>query len=162
MGAPSLTRSRLTLLAAAAIVVADQLTKVWAVAALPGNPIVIIDGFLGFHLTRNPGAAFSSLQGVGPLIGVLGIGIAAWLIIMLRREPDPMEAWAFALVLGGAVGNLLDRVFRGDGLLDGAVVDFVDLWWIPTFNVADSAITIGAGLLLLAAFLHERRHEPSS
>lgn len=141
------------------IVGADQLTKAWAVTALPGNPITLIDGFLGFHLTRNPGAAFSSLQGVGPLIGVLAIGVATWLVILLRREPDPAEAWALALVLGGAVGNLLDRVFRGDGFLDGAVVDFVDLWWIPTFNVADSAITIGAGLLLIAAFLHERRSE---
>ncbi len=63
------------------------------------------------------------------------------------------EVAALALVLGGALGNLIDRIFRGDGLLDGGVVDFIDLSFFPAFNVADSAITIGAGLALLYAFL---------
>ncbi|NIT98489.1 MAG: signal peptidase II, partial [Actinobacteria bacterium] len=96
--------------------------------------------------TRNTGAAFSSFQGAGPLIGVLAIGVALWLVIMLRRNPRPPEAWALALVLGGAVGNLIDRFARGDGFLDGAVVDFIEWWWIPNFNIADASITIGAAL----------------
>lgn len=134
----------------------DQVTKTWAVEALRGKTITLIDGFLAFRLTRNTGAAFSSFQGAGSLIGVLAIGVALWLVIMLRRNPRPAEAWALALVLGGAVGNLIDRFARGDGVLDGAVVDFIEWWWIPNFNVADAAITIGAALLVLSAYLYER------
>ncbi len=138
------------------VVVADQATKAWAVEALRDGTITIIDGFLEFRLTRNTGAAFSSFQGAGPLIGVLAIGVALWLVIMLRRNPRPPEAWALALVLGGAVGNLIDRFARGDGFLDGAVVDFIEWWWIPNFNIADASITIGAALLILSAYLYER------
>lgn len=123
---------------------------------MPDNSITFIDGFLEFQLTRNSGAAFSSFQGLGPLIGILAVGVVGWIVIMLRSDPHPMEATALALVLGGALGNLIDRVFRGDGVLDGAVVDFVDLWFIPTFNIADMAITFGATLLVLAALLHGR------
>lgn len=156
MGAQSLTQPWLTFLIAGAVVVLDQLTKAWAVVALPGNDIVIIEGFLEFDLTRNPGAAFTSFQGLGPLIGVLAVGVVGWIVMMLRGNPRPLEALALALVLGGALGNLADRIFRGDGFLDGAVVDFVDLWFIPTFNVADMAITFGAVMLVLAALLSER------
>lgn len=156
MGAQGLIRSRSTFLVAGVVVVLDQLTKAWAVAALEGNSVRIIDGFLGFHLTRNTGAAFSSFQGLGPMIGVLALGVAGWVVLMLRNHPRPLEAWGLALVLGGAIGNLTDRIVRGDVVLDGAVIDFVDLWIIPTFNVADMAITFGAAALLLAAVLSER------
>jgi signal peptidase II len=156
-----MTRTRLLLVVAAAIVTLDQVTKAWAVRALDDRTIVIIEGFLELDLTLNPGAAFSSLQDVGPLIGILAIGVAVWLVILIRRRPAPVEAWGLALVLGGAVGNLVDRLTRGDGLLDGAVVDFVDLWWIPTFNVADMAITFGAATLLTAALISEWGHRPS-
>lgn len=156
MGAQGLSDARRTSLIVGVVVVLDQLTKVWAVAALPANSITFVDGFFAFDLTRNSGAAFSSFQGLGPLIGLLAVGVIGWIVVMLRSEPHPMEATALALVLGGALGNLLDRVFRGDGVLDGAVVDFVELWFIPTFNVADMAITFGAALLVLAALLHGR------
>lgn len=131
--------------------VADQLSKAWAVSALADRDIVIIPDFLELSLTFNPGAAFSSFQGIGPLIGILGLAVAGWIIVMMRKAPRTIEALALAVVLGGAAGNLIDRIFRGDGLLDGSVVDFIDWWFIPTFNVADSAITVGAVLLVIAA-----------
>ena len=64
-----------------------------------------------------------------------------------------METAAYGLIIGGALGNLVDRVFRGPGLLDGRVIDWIDLWWIPTFNVADMSITIAVALLLIHAWL---------
>ncbi len=140
----------------AAILAADQLTKAWAVAALSDGPIVLIDGFLSLRLVYNPGAAFSSFQGLGPLIGVLAVAVAGWIVLMMRQSSRHVEIVALSLVLAGAVGNLIDRVVRGDGFLDGAVVDFVDLWRIPTFNVADAAITCGAVLLVLAAMTAPR------
>lgn len=155
MGGPHLSRFRLPLAVVASVVALDQLTKAWAVANLEGNTIVIIEGFLELRLTRNTGAAFSSFQGLGPVLAVLGVAVVGWIVLMLRKDPKPLETWALALVLGGAVGNLIDRLTRGDGLLDGAVIDWIDLWWIPTFNVADSAITIGAALLILAALRGE-------
>lgn len=152
-----MTRSRLLLAIAVAIVVVDQITKTWAVRTLSDRTIDLIDGFLRLRLAYNPGAAFSSLQGVGALIGLLAVGVAVWLVILIRRRPHRAESWGLALVLGGAVGNLTDRIIRGDALLDGSVVDFIDLWWIPTFNVADMAITFGAATLLIAALVTEVR-----
>ena len=153
-----MTRLRWTLLIAVAIVVADQLTKAWAQRALADGPIVLIDGFLRFRLTENPGAAFSSFQGAGPLLAIVAVGVAAWIVMMIRRSGHTLEAVALALVLGGAVGNLVDRLTRGEGLLDGPVVDFVDFSFFPTFNVADAAISIGAVLLLVAVM---RQGDPS-
>lgn len=159
MGTQSLRPLRLAVLVAIAVIVLDQLTKVWAVAALDGGPIGLIDGFLQLRLTLNPGAAFSSFQGVGPLLGFVAVGVVGWIIMLLRQTPDTIEALGLALVLGGALGNLIDRVLRGDGVLDGAVVDFIDFSFFPTFNVADSAITIGALLLVFGAFRRERKEQ---
>lgn len=142
---------RRTAVIGASVVLLDQVTKALAVAGLDPDPISLIDGFLQLRLTRNPGAAFSSFQGVGPLIGMVAVGVIGWIVMMLRKQPRPLEAWSLALVLGGAIGNLIDRIARGDGLLDGAVIDFIDFSFFPSFNVADSAISIGAILLILAA-----------
>lgn len=145
------------MLIAAVVVVLDQLTKQWALAALEGEPrIVIIDGFLELTFTRNPGSAFSLFQGNGPILGIIALGVVGLIVFVLRDASHRLEALALGLVLGGALGNLTDRAFRGDGFLDGAVIDWVDLWWIPTFNVADAAITIGVGLLLVAAVVTRR------
>ena len=151
MGASGLTAVRRTAVIGASVVLLDQVTKALAVAGLDPDPISLIDGFLQLRLTRNPGAAFSSFQGVGPLIGMVAVGVIGWIVMMLRKQPRPLEAWSLALVLGGAIGNLIDRIARGDGLLDGAVIDFIDFSFFPSFNVADSAISIGAILLILAA-----------
>ena len=140
---------------AVGVVVLDQLTKRWAVSALADGPIVLVDGWLELDLTFNPGAAFSSLQGIGPLLAIAAVAVAGWITVLIRRRSTrTSEVVALALILGGAVGNLVDRVTRGDGLLDGAVVDFIEPSFFPTFNVADAAITVGAVLLVLVAVRH--------
>jgi len=108
----------------------------------------VVGKFFQFRLTRNPGAAFGLLQGSGSIIALLAVVVAVVIFVSLRDVPDRVTVWALALGLGGAVGNLIDRVFRGGGLFDGEVVDFLDFSFWPTFNVADSAITVGALLAL--------------
>ncbi|WP_018876656.1 MULTISPECIES: signal peptidase II [unclassified Thioalkalivibrio] len=145
------------LLIAAAIVVADQVTKIWAEHALTLFAPVEVTSFFNLSLVYNPGAAFSFLAGAGDwgrwlLTGiavVIGLLIIGWLARLPRR------AWwsvtALGLVLGGAVGNLIDRVRYG------AVVDFLDFHWAgyhwPAFNVADMAIVVGAITLIVATFI---------
>lgn len=129
----------------------DQSTKVWAVGALDDGPIRLIGDVIRLRLTRNTGAAFSSMQGFGPLLGLAAVGVVGIILVMLRHAPRRFEVVALGLVLGGAVGNLLDRIFRGGGFLDGAVIDWVDPSFFPTFNAADSAITIGVAVLLFGA-----------
>ena len=109
---------------------------------------------LRFHLTFNGGMAFSQGRGLGPLIGVVAIIVVAILLVSLRRTGSTVAAVAVGLVVGGAAGNILDRLFRsGDGFLKGEVVDFIDLQWWPVFNVADAAVVIGGILLLVSTAL---------
>ena len=142
---------RLPVAVAAGAVLVDQATKLWAVSALSDGPIRILGDVLALRLTRNTGAAFSSLQGLGPLIGIAAVGVVGLILVMLEHVHRRFEVVGLGLVLGGAIGNLLDRVLRGDGFLDGAVVDWIDLSFFPTFNGADSAITIGVAILLFGA-----------
>ena len=136
---------------AAVAVLVDQTTKIWAVAALDDGPVGLIGDVLRLRLTRNTGAAFSSLQGWGPLIGVAALGVVGLIFVMLHHEPRRFEVIGLGLVLGGAIGNLLDRIFRGNGFLDGAVVDWIDPSFFPAFNGADSAISIGVAVLVVGA-----------
>ena len=132
---------------AAAVLVVDQLTKVWAMAALGDGP-ADIPGPVRFTLTRNTAGAFGL---GGAFVPFLAVGALILVIALLSRTDvtgHPGLAVAAGLVLGGALGNLVDRVVRSPGLLRGAVVDFVDLGWWPVFNVADTAITCGCLLLL--------------
>jgi signal peptidase II len=152
LGSATLTSRRLALTVATGILTADQLTKWWAVSTLPGDPIVLIEDFLQFRFFANTGAAFSLLEGWGSVIAIVAIVAAVFIVFVASNVDGKGEVVALGLVLGGAVGNLVDRVFRGDGLLDGGVVDFVDFSFFPAFNVADSAITIGAILALWFAF----------
>lgn len=138
---------------AAVVVVIDQLTKALAVTALADEPISLIADVLQLALTRNTGASFSILTGNGTLIALVVVGVIVLVVAMLRRVNHRLEAVGLGLVLGGAIGNLLDRIFRGDGFLDGAVIDFIDFSFFPTFNVADTAINVGVILLLIAAIL---------
>ncbi len=135
---------------AAVVLVLDQLSKWWAVEVLDTRTIDLV-GSLRLRLTINYGSAFSLANGRGPLISLLAIVIVVILLRSGRHATRPAMAIAIGMVLGGAFGNLLDRAFRaGDGFLGGGVVDFVDLQWWPVFNVADSAIVVGAiGLFLL-------------
>ncbi|NND85642.1 MAG: signal peptidase II [Acidimicrobiia bacterium] len=145
------------LLAAGLIVLADQLTKRWAQSALPGDPRIVWDGFLVFEYAENPGSAFGLFRDGGQVIGVLAIGISAFVIWMMTTTERRTDLVALGLVLGGALGNVIDRLTRGDGFMDGRVVDFVGLWVIPNFNVADAAINVGVVVLLLMALFVERR-----
>jgi signal peptidase II len=135
------------------VLAVDQLTKWWALSTLDSGDIEVIGGFLRLHLTMNTGAAFSLFQGNGQVLGLVAIGVVALIYSVLGDASRRIEAISLGLVLGGAVGNLADRAVRGDSFLSGAVVDWIDLWFIPTFNVADSGITIGVALLVLAAVL---------
>jgi signal peptidase II len=134
---------------AASVVLVDALTKRWASIRFDGDPLEVIPGFLTFTYTENPGAAFGSLQNAGPFLGLAAIGVTLGLLWTLRHPRPGLEIVSFALIMGGAVGNLVDRIFRGPGLLDGKVIDWIDLWWIPTFNMADMSITIAVALLLV-------------
>jgi signal peptidase II len=140
-----------------AIVVADQLTKWWAVRALADGPIEIVGDTVSFRLARNTGGAFSLFQAFTPLLAIVAIVVAFFLVRTVRRTHDPLLVVGLSLVLAGALGNLLDRIFRSPGFLRGAVVDFVHISRWPTFNVADSAITIGAVLVVIWSFRSSTR-----
>ena len=136
----------------ASIVVADQLTKHWALNRLSGDRTIDLVGSLRFNLAFNRGMAFSQATGAGPVIGALGFVIVIVIVLWLRRSATGVSAVAAGMIVGGAIGNLIDRLFRGEAWLRGAVVDFIDLQWFPIFNIADSAISIGAVLMILASF----------
>lgn len=128
----------------------DQLSKRWALAALDDGAIEII-GSLRLKLTFNDGAAFSIGGGRTMLISLVGLAVAAVLIRLGLRADRRLWAVGLGAILGGALGNLVDRAFRaGDGFLGGRVVDFIDLQWWPVFNVADVSLWIGIGLLAIA------------
>ena len=137
----------------ASVIVSDQLTKHRSLNALNAGKTIKIFWTLQLNLVFNSGMAFSQGQGVGRIIGVLAIGVVIGLLMSLRKPMSMMTVIGTGLLIGGACGNILDRMFRGDGWMSGAVVDFIDLQWFPVFNVADSAVTIGAGFLILGAFM---------
>ena len=136
----------------------DQTSKAWAEWRLDDGPISIL-GDIELRLSRNTGAAFSFFQGFTPLLAVLAVIITVVLVRAVRQADDRLTLVALSLVLGGALGNLTDRVFRSPGFLEGAVVDFVKVDSFPTFNLADSAITIGT-LLLVVTLLRPVRDHP--
>jgi signal peptidase II len=136
---------------AAAVIAIDQLTKTWAAHTLATRDIDLV-GSLRLHLARNRGAAFSLGLGSGGVVAVLAIVVVIVLITIGRSLDTRVGVLSLGLVLGGALGNLVDRAFRdGSGFLGGAVIDFIDLQWWPVFNVADMAVTIGGVLLVLTA-----------
>jgi signal peptidase II len=150
------TARRLALVIAAGVLAADQLTKWWAAARLPGHPIRLIPGVLWLRYWTNSGSAFGLFQGAGSFIALGALAAVVVIVLVVHRAQGPLETVAMGLVLGGALGNLVDRIFRGPGLLDGRVVDFVDFQHFPAFNVADGAITIGACLALIVALFLSR------
>ena len=131
------------------IVAADQATKSWAVAALSDGPVRLIGDTVELHLSRNPGGAFSSFRGATPVLATLATVMSVWLWRTARRVTDRWMLVGLVLVLSGALGNLVDRVARSPGFMRGHVVDFVSVGWWPVFNLADSAISIGAVLLIV-------------
>jgi signal peptidase II len=135
----------------AAIVAADLATKAWVSAAFTYGEVRQITPFFNLVLTHNEGAAFSFLAQAGGwqrwFFAAIAVAVSAVVVAMLRRQhAEPRAAVALALVLGGALGNLWDRVMLG------YVVDFVQVhaagYYWPAFNVADSAITVGVAILI--------------
>ena len=153
---PTLSNRQTALAVAAVVVLVDQLTKWWAVNALADGPIVVVDDFFQLRLTFNTGASFSILSNSGPLIAIVVFGVIGLIIFVLGDASKRIEAVALGLVLGGAVGNMMVRIFWGVGFLAGGVVDFIEFSFFATFNVADSCVTIGVILLLFATFIHRR------
>jgi signal peptidase II len=147
-GRPS-SRGRLVAIVALVTVVLDQITKEWAVRALDDDRIIHVLGSFQLNLVYNPGSAFSFGRGIGPVLGVVALVMVFVLGRLGRHVTSPLVGAALGLVIGGAVGNLIDRLVRegGGGLLGGYVIDFFDLQWWPVFNVADIGITVGAVLL---------------
>jgi len=136
-----------------------QLSKLAVLQWLAPGRVVEVTPFFNFVLVYNPGAAFSFLaQAPGWQRGLfiaIALVASAWIVFLLRRHwRETLFSFALALILGGAVGNLIDRVVYG------AVVDFLDFhaagWHWPAFNVADSAITVGAVLLVWDGFFGRR------
>lgn len=134
------------------VVAVDLWTKRFAALNFVGNPVEVIPGFFGFTYVENPGGAFGFFRGGGTVIAVAALVIAGIVLVALSRERPALETVALGLVFGGAVGNLVDRVARGPGLIDGSVIDWIELWFIPTFNIADTSITVAVGLLLIQAW----------
>ncbi len=139
------------------IVLLDQVTKSWAVSALANGRVIHVVGSLQFSLGFNSGFAFSQGQGIGPLVGVFALIAVLFLLRAVRKATTQLSALGLCAIIAGAIGNIADRFFRGEGWLHGRVVDFIDLQWWPVFNVADSSITVGA-CALIAAMLMESRN----
>jgi signal peptidase II len=148
-------------------IILDQLTKYIAEAELLlHKPVAVIPGFFNFTLMYNKGAAFSILSDAGGWQRILLAGLSTVVSIFLlfwlkqiskdeQQKNNNILQVAIALILGGAIGNLIDRALTGE------VVDFIQVYYatyyFPAFNIADSAITLGAGLLILDMFLETRR-----
>jgi signal peptidase II len=153
VGAAIAARKRAGLVAAvaASVIAIDQVTKIWAAHALATRDIELF-WTLRLHLARNRGAAFSLAFGSGGVIAILAIVVVFVLIAVGRSLNTRLGVLSLGLVLGGALGNLADRLFRdGSGFLGGGVIDFIDLQWWPIFNVADMAVSIGGVLLVLTS-----------
>ncbi|MBH0121812.1 signal peptidase II [Rhodococcus sp. HM1] len=149
--APAPAGRRLIALLGVAVVVfaLDLITKVLAVAHIdPRDPISIIGDTVTLTLVRNPGAAFSMATGMTWVLTIVAIAVVIGVVKIGRTLRSGWWALGLGLVLGGALGNLVDRIFRSPGPLQGHVVDFVSVGWWPVFNVADSAIVCGAILLV--------------
>lgn len=142
---------------ASVVLVVDLLTKLVVVATIgPGEDIRLLGGALYLTNLRNTGAAFSFAEGFTVLFTLVAVAVAVVIVRTARRLFSAGWAVALGLVLGGALGNLVDRVFRDPGFLRGGVVDFLSVFgpdgrvW-PVFNVADSAIVCGGVLGVLLA-----------
>jgi len=142
------------LLATAAVILAvDQVAKAWAVDALAdGRSIAVVGDLLQLRLYRNPGAAFSFATGSTWIFTIVATVASVMIVRVSRQLGSALWAVALGLLLGGALGNLTDRLFREPGFPQGHVVDFIDLPRLFVFNVADASISCAAVLIALLAW----------
>ncbi|WP_234356212.1 signal peptidase II [Blastococcus sp. Marseille-P5729] len=158
---PAVTYRRTILLLsiAAVILVVDLATKLWAVESLTGRePLRLAGGALYLTLARNTGAAFSLGTDFTVIITIIMLTVIAGILFISRKVRSTPWAWALGLILGGAAGNLIDRLFRHPGPFRGAVIDFFSVLdpygqFFPIFNVADICIVCGGILAGLLAVL---------
>lgn len=149
------SRPRLGLFAAVtlAVVAVDQITKWWATDWLADRePVQVIGELLQFRLVFNPGAAFGTGAGYTILLTLVAITASVVLIVVARRLRDRFWTIALALFLGGALGNLIDRLAREPGIMRGHVVDFIDYAGFFVGNVADIALTVAAIMVVIRSW----------
>ncbi|MEY4174414.1 MAG: signal peptidase [Actinomycetota bacterium] len=154
-------RLQLTALVVLFVVVVDQLTKHWAVTSLPGRDPVHVVWTLQWNLAFNSGMSFSKGKSLGVVIGFIALIVTAYVGWMVRRNTSKSVAVAAGLVMGGALGNVVDRLFRNRAWMRGSVVDFIDFQWFPIFNVADMAVNVGAALFVIWSLVGARRASAS-
>ena len=155
-----LRNNRLLLLSvAAAVLLTDQLTKLWALRELADGSIHLF-WTIRLRLVFNQGTAFGLGSSLAPFITVAAVLVALLLLGLTWSNTRRGVAVLGGLVFGGALGNLGDRAFRGGGFFGGSVVDFVDPQWWPVFNVADAAISVGVVLFAVASLRAGARGDP--
>jgi signal peptidase II len=145
-------RVRLVLLLAIAAVLltADVISKLIVVAKLSNRgPLTLIPSVLDLELTRNPGAAFGFAAGATVIFTLVAAAVVVFIVRAARKLKSTGWAWALGLLLGGALGNLGDRIFRAPSPLRGHVVDWIHLHHWPVFNIADSGVVVGGVLAVL-------------
>jgi signal peptidase II len=142
-------RGLLITVVALAVVALDQATKTWALHHLRDGPRHVV-WTLRLNLTFNTGIAFSQASGSTALVTVIAVVVVALLVVIARRTRGSATAVTLGLVIGGALGNLADRIVRHHA---GGVIDFIDFRWWPVFNVADAAITTGVVLAIVRSLL---------
>lgn len=142
--------------AAGVVYVLDRATKAWVEHTLAGRPPVrVIPGVLSFNYTTNSGGAFGIGRSAPWLFAGATLVVAILIVAVSFRSMRVPVAVALGLILGGGLGNLTDRALNGDGFLSGHVTDFIDLQVWPVFNLADSAIVVGAILLAMGTTRHD-------
>lgn len=140
---------------------ADQLSKNWVVANLPeGRPVPVIGDFLQWYFVRNPGAAFSMASGATWLFTLLAVVVVGAIVWQIRHLGSRTWAVFFALLLGGVLGNLTDRLTREPGFPVGHVIDFISTPWLfqwplspAIYNIADIAIVSAMCIFVLISLL---------
>ncbi len=155
LGAAAGDRTRLRMIFAAVAVTGyalDQVTKSLALGRLADADVAVLGSWLVLHLTRNPGAAFSTGTEYTFVLSALAIGAVLVVLFLSRRIGSTGWAWALGLLLAGVAGNLTDRILRDPSPMLGHVIDFLMLPSWPVFNVADICINLAAGMILVQAF----------
>lgn len=137
----------------------DRLSKMWVLDQLVGNPITVIDNFFYLRHLENEGAAFSILEGKTLVLAIVASVVAVVLVYVLAKNKNKFLRTTLSLILGGALGNLYDRIFRG------SVVDFLEFHFgsyvFPTFNIADTFVVVGTIMLAVyILFLYKEESKP--